>query len=154
MSAVSIAAMTLHGVFDASVSMIMPMDADAGLQKTIQFLFPVLNLFSPFVPAGILAILQREQLFQLHLAFSLHYWVFLVAIWTPPIFIPQTSIWSLLAYAAVSLISVAYLFMAHRRVYAMPMLKRLAVCTALLFSLPLASILIMLLLFTIAFMLQ
>ncbi len=147
LSAVSIAVMTLHGVFDASISMVIPgLDADAVTQKAIQYLFPILNLLSPFLPAGLLALIQREQFFQLHLAFSLHYWIFLVVIWTPPIFIPQTSIWSLLAYSAVSLISVVYLILAHRRVYAMPMLKRLAICGVVLFSIPLASFLFVLLL--------
>lgn len=154
-SAVSIAAMTLHGVFDASIGMLTSgLDASADFQKRISFLFPILNLLSPFLPAGILALVQRKQLFQLHLAFSLHFWTYLVVIWTPPIFFPQTSIWSLVAYVGVSLLSVGYLFMALRRVYAMPMLKRLAVCGAVMASVPLASILFMLLIFMLALMLS
>lgn len=150
-SAISIAAMTLRGVFEAGNGMMTPgTGVDTELQERVQFLFPFINLLSPFVTAGILSAFQRKQFFQLHLAFSLHLWTFMIAIGTPPIFIPTTSMLSLLAFAGVSLISVPYLFVAHRRVYPMPLLNRLAVCGAILFSVPLATTLFMVLLIMLA----
>ena len=140
-SAVSIAVMALHGVFAAENGMIAPgVRPDADFQKRVQFLFPFVNLLSPFVTAAMLAILQRKQFCQLHLAFSLHFWTFLVAIGTPMIFLPPVSVWSLAATAGLALILMCYLYIAHRRVYATPMLDRLVACGVVFCSVPFAMI--------------
>ncbi len=150
-SAISIAAMTLRGAFSMDTSTVIPgSNADTDFHKRVQFIFPFVNLLSPFLTASFLAVFQRRQLYQLHLAFSFHFWTFLIAIATPLIFIPPTSIWSLVAFAGLSLISAGYLFVAHRRVYAMQLLNTLAVCGVLLLSVPLAAMLFTLLLFLLA----
>lgn len=152
MSAISIAAMSLQGVFSEHV-VIPGLNVDANFQKRVQFLFPFINLLSPFVTAAILAAFQRKLFFQLHLAFSLHFWSFMVTIATPMIFIPPTSIWSLISFIGLSIISTAYLILAHRRVYAMAMLNRLFICAIILLSVPIASIVFTAILFALAAML-
>jgi hypothetical protein len=154
-SAFSIAAMTLQGAFAPNSGMVIPgLNPDPDFQKTVQFLFPFVNLLSPFLTATILAIYQRKTFFQLHLAFSLHFWTFLIAAGTPLIYIPPISLWSLAAFAGLSLISAGYLFIAHRRVYAMPLLHRLVAWVLVLCSVPFATILFTLLLFLLAFALS
>ena len=141
-SAISIAAMTFGGVFSKSNEMLFPgMDVSEEAQKRVQFLFPFINLLSPFLTAGLMAIFQRRQFFQLHLAFSLHFWAFQIALTTPLIFIPHTSIWMLAAFALVSLVVTCYVYAAHRRVYSMSTVRRVFMCFALLCSIPLASFL-------------
>lgn len=150
-SAISIAAMTFRGTFAPENNVAIPgINADEDFQKRVQFLFPFVNLLSPFLTAGILTVFQRRLFFQLHLAFSLHYWTFLIAVATPLIFIPAESIWTLIAFGILSLIATVYLFIAHSRVYPMPLLNRLVICGALLFSVPLASLLFTVLLFVLA----
>jgi hypothetical protein len=152
-SAISIAAMTLHGVFTPENADLFPgMDVNADFKERVQFLFPFVNLLSPLLTACILAVFQRGVYFQLHLAFSLHFWTFLVAVGTPPIFIPSTSIWALVASAGLLLIFAGYLFVALGRVYAMPIFKRLLMCSVLLVSLPITTLLFTLLLFVLAAM--
>lgn len=150
-SAISIAAMTLWGAFSQN-AVVPGLSVDEGLMKRVQFLFPFFNLFSPFVTAGILAVFHRRFYFQLHLAFSLHFWSFLVALATPLIFIPPTSVWSLIAFLFYSVIGATYLFLAHLRVYAVPMPQRIVTCGLVLLSLPIATIVITALLFTLAAM--
>ena len=148
-SAISIAAMTLQGMFSLELA-IPGLNVDAGFQKKVQLLFPFINLLSPFLTAGILTVFQRRFFFQLHLAFSLHYWSFLVAVTTPLIFIPPTSIWSLIAFLILSIVAAGYLFLAHRRVYVMPMLNRIVTCGVVLASIPIATLAFTALLFGIA----
>lgn len=143
-SAISIAAMTLSGTFSSND------DTTSDLAKKVQFLFPFVNLLSPFFTAGVLAVFQRQQFFQLHLAFSLHFWTFLVAIGTPLVLLPPDSIWMLIATAGLTAIAIGHLLIAHRRVYTMPVLKRLLICGAVLLSMLLTSVLIMFLLFAFA----
>lgn len=150
-SAISIATMTLHGalapdnvVADPGNNLGVPADAD--YQKRVQFLFPFFNLLSPLVTAGILALFQRKQFFQLHLAFSLHFWTFMIAIATPLIFIPPTSIWVLVVFACLSIAVTWYFFVAHSRVYAMAVLNRILIGGVILSSVPIATIVITLLL--------
>jgi hypothetical protein len=152
-SAISIAAMTLQGTFSQAVNL-PGVDVDEEFQERVQLLFPFINLLSPFLTAGVLAILQPRFYFQLHLAFSLHFWTFFIAISTPMIFINPASIWSLVTFAGVFLISCAYLFFAHLRVYAMPMLNRLVIVMLLFLSVPLASLFFGFALFSIAAMLS
>lgn len=139
-SAISIAAMTLQGSLLPHGPVIPGVEDDTNFHKTVQFLFPFMNMLSPFFTAGILAVLQRRFFFQLHLAFSLHLWTFYVALATPLIFIPPTSIWSLVAFGCFSIIGAVYLFLAHRHVYAMPLLNRLVICGYLFLSIPLATL--------------
>ena len=154
-SAISIAAMTLHGAFSPNNAMLTPgINVDDDVQKRIQFLFPFFNLLSPLLTAGVLAVLQRGQFFQLHLAFSLHFWTFVIAITTPLIFIPPTSVWSLVGLACLTLIVTGYLFVAHYRVYAMPLLERIFIGSILLFSLPFAALVFTGLLIAIAVLLS
>ncbi len=148
-SAISIAVMSLQGVFSQPV-VVPGLDAADGFQRRVQLLFPFVNLLSPFVTAGILAICQPRFYFQLHLAFSLHLWTFLVAIGTPLVFIPPTSIWSLVALAVLSLITTVYLFLAHRRVYVMQTPNRIIVCGIVLASVPIASFVFIAILFAAA----
>jgi len=152
-SAISIAAMTLQGVFSQPAA-IPGMDASADFQKKVQFLFPFVNLFSPFGTAAILAMYQRGLFFQLHLAFSLHFWAFMVAVTTPLIFIPPTSVWSFIAFMGLCIVSSVYLFLAHRRVYVMPTLHRVLICLILLLSVPLTCFLFGGALFFLAFLLS
>jgi hypothetical protein len=148
-SAISIALMTLQGAF--SQGPVVPgVQPDADFQKTVQFLFPFINLLSPLATVVLLAVFQREFYLQLHVAFSLHYWTFLVAICTPMIFIPPTSIWSLVGFMAFFVIAAVYLFLAHRRVYVMPTLNRIGICGIILMSVPMATILFTALLFGLA----
>ena len=148
-SAISIAAMTLLGFFSAKMEIPGWEDAE-GLQKKIQFLFPLVNLLSPIVTAGILAVFQRGLFFQLHLAFSLHVWSFFVVVTTPLIFIPPTSIWSLVAFGGFCVVTSVYLLLAHRKVYTMPLLNRLGICGIVVMSVPVASLAIFFLLFVLA----
>ena len=64
----------------------------------------------------------------------------MIAITTPLIFIPPTSIWSLVGLAGLTLVVTGYLFAAHYRVYAMPLLERIFIGSVLLLSLPVAAI--------------
>lgn len=150
-SAISIAAMTLQGVFGLAQNIEIPgLNLDAAFQKRVQFLFPFINLLSPFVTAGILMVFQQRIFFQLHLAFSLHFWAFMVAITTPLIFIPPTSIWSLVGSLVLCLVSSIYLFLAHCRVYVIPLLNRILICGIVLLSVPLTCFLFGFLLFALA----
>ena len=148
-SAISIAAMTLKGASNMEAAL-PGIESEERFRKTFQFLFPFVNLLSPFFTAGVLVLLQRRFLFQLHLAFSLHVWTFYIALATPMIFIPSTSIWALVAFLALALVGGVYIFLAHRRVYSVPWYERLVTVGAVFLSIPLASILFVLLLFALA----
>ncbi len=150
-SAISIAAMTLRGAFAAESGLVIPgSEPDEEFQKRVQFLFPFVNLLSPVLTAGILSVLQRKQFFQLHLVFSLHYWTFLIGVSTPLIFLPLASVWPVIAFAGLSLVSVGYIYIAHRRVFPVSLLRRLVACAAILFSIPLATVLFTALLYVLA----
>ena len=139
-SAISIAAMTIQGAFSGD-ALSMGVNLDREMQKKMQFLFPIVNLLSPFLTAGILALVQHRFYFQLHLAFSLHIWTFFVAVATPMIFIPPTSVWAIISFLALTLIVTGYLLIAHTRVYAMSIAQRLFSCCILVMSIPFASLL-------------
>lgn len=150
-SAISIAAMTLAGAFERTNEMFyLGTEVSEEFQKRVQFLFPFVNLLSPFLTAGLLALFQRAQFFQLHLAFSLHFWAFQIGVTTPLIFLAPTSIWMLLSFAAVSIIVTCYLYIAHRRVYSLSLPRRLFMCLVVLCSIPLASFLFVALLFVLS----
>jgi len=148
-SAISIAAMTFQGSFSANMA-VPGIDVNENFQKTFQFLFPFVNLLSPFLTAGILALLQPKFFFQLHLAFSLHMWTFYIALATPMVFIPPTSIWSMVGFLTLCVVGTAYIIFAHRKVYAVPWYQRIVSCGAIMFSIPLASLLFVMLLFGLA----
>jgi hypothetical protein len=152
-SAISIAAMSIQSDFGLGVA-IPGLEADADFQKTVSFLFPFINLLSPFLTAGILVVLQRKFLFQLHLAFSLHIWAFYIAVATPILFIPQASIWAVVGFLTLCIVGVGYVFLAHRRVYNVPWYERFVVVGAVLLSIPVASLLFILFLFVLASLLS
>ena len=142
-SAISIATMSLWGaVSPENAQLAQGSNADPDFQDRVQFLFPFANLLSPFLTAGVLAVFHRGLFYQLHLAFSLHFWTFFVAIGTPLIFIPPTSVWALVALGIIMLLVTGYVFLAHRRVYAASMLTRFVSAGAVLLSVPIASLLI------------
>lgn len=148
-SAISIAAMTFQGTFTQDV-VIPGMEVDANFHKTFHFLFPIINLLSPFLTAGILVLLQPRFLFQLHLAFSLHVWTFYIALATPMVFIPPTSIWAAIGFLVLATVGAVYIYLAHRRVYNVPWYERLVTVGAIVFSIPIASLLFVVLLFGLA----
>ncbi len=149
-SAISFAVMTLQSSFGTNAFM----PGGNGAQQSIQLLFPVLNLLSPFITAAIMSVVQSKFYFQLHLAFSLHYWIFFIAITTPMIFIPATTIWALVGFSILCIVCSIYLFLAHKAVYVASPLERFVAWCAIQFSVLFAGFVFSFLLFAAAAMLR
>jgi len=147
LSAVSIAAMTFQGAFSPqNPSLVQEIQNNQEIQNRIQFLFPFVNLLSPFLTAFILAILQRKDYYQLHMAFSLHLWSFLILIGTPLIFVPPNAILWAVVFLILSVLLTWYVLTAHRRVYQVSKWKWIFNSLLLLLSLPLNCVLFLMLL--------
>ena len=138
-SAISIALMTLTGGFGKDTT-VPGMVVEGHVQKTIQFIFPFVNLLSPLVTAVVLAILQPRFYFQLHLAFSLHVWTFFVAVTTPTIFLPLDEVLAAAVFLSLIATTGIYLFWAHLRVYAMTLFPRSVICAILIANLFLTAL--------------
>lgn len=140
-SALSIAIMSMFGIFSSGNPLLFPEGSNDGeFQNRVQFLFPFVNLFSPFLTAIVLLAFHPKKYFQLHLAFSLHLWSFLVILGTPLVFVPLTGLWPLLSFLILSSILIFYVFTAYQKIYPSPLIHRFLICATILFTLPLSTV--------------
>ena len=116
-SAISIGLMTLLGLFTKEALVIPGIDVDDGFIQRFQLLFPFLNLLSPCVTALVLWGLDRQTYLQIHIAFSLHVWTFVVIVTTLLVLVEPGRLLFLLILGFVSLWIFVYVILAYRTVY-------------------------------------
>ena len=150
-SAISIAAMTLWGVFSPAAFEAAQVQVDSGFSQRMQFLFPIVNLFSPMLTALVLIVFDQENYAQIHIAYSLHIWTFVVAVGTLLIFIPPASLWALLGLLVMCSLTVFYVYKSNHRVYRRAFFHQQLVLLATLGSILFAMAAFPVLLFLVAF---
>ncbi|MEM9942127.1 MAG: DUF3667 domain-containing protein [Planctomycetota bacterium] len=142
-SAVSIAAMSFQGLFAVQAGQVQAgAEMDQELIQRVQLLFPFGNLLSPFLTAFLMKLVQPKNFYQLHLTYSLHFWSFFIAGYTPLIFLPPNQVLGAVANLIFIAWFLGYVYAAHRRVYSMRFVRRIFCYMTVIGSVVLAAIVI------------
>ena len=87
----------------------------ARFNRSLDAIFPILNLLSPLAIMVPLKLLYWKRYLQEHLAFGCHYGTFLVVVTLTPLL--MTGVFRTIAAVPVAIASLVYLLVAMRRVY-------------------------------------
>lgn len=90
-------------------------DVKESFNRRMDLVFPIVNLFSPIGMMLLLKAVYRRRFAQEHLAFSCHCTTFLVILTTPALLVEGIA--QQVVFAVATVTSLAYLFIAMRRVY-------------------------------------
>ncbi len=101
---------TLEGVADLRDPVFQ-----ARFNRSLDAVFPILNLLSPLAIMVLLKLLYWRRYLQEHLAFGCHYGTFLVVVTLTPLLV--TGLARQIAIIVVTIVSLLYLVVAMRRVY-------------------------------------
>ena len=102
---------TLEGVVDLRDPVFQ-----ARFNRSLDAVFPILNLLSPLAIMVLLKLLYWRRYLQEHLAFGCHYGTFLVVVTLMPLLVSGLA--RQIAIIVVTIVSLLYLLVAMRRVYA------------------------------------